>query len=148
MIRTVVTVIVAHAAAVFIAACQPVVSPSTSAETGQVPLVGTEWFLNEMQSQQLVHDEAVTALFNDDGTLEGVAACNSYTTRYETDGGELFIDPAIEAGANVCEQAAMALESIYLSSLQAAKSFEIDEEVLFMRDEDGTVTLVFDASGE
>ena len=123
-------------------------TPATNPQAALVPLVGTEWLLNEMQGKQLVHDSVVTATFGEDNLVQGASGCNDYSTLYRTDGDAMEIDPDIHSTLEECEEAIMAVESLYLASLQKVKSFEIEAEVLFMRDGDGAVTLVYGASSE
>ena len=104
--------------------------------------------LNEMLGEQLIHEAAVTALFDEDGTLTGSAGCNDYTTHYRIDGGEITIDPNIHSTLMDCGEAIMAAESLYLASLQEASVYEIEGEVMFMRDNEGTVTLVYGARSD
>jgi len=133
-------------------ACQPVMPPTPAPESGSdaasMPLAGTEWLLNQMQGQQLVHDATVTARFSDDGMLTGRAGCNEYATTYVVDGTNLMIDPNFDSGTEVCGEVWMTVQSVYLASLQQVASYEIQGSVLFMRNGDGAVTLVFGAGSE
>jgi heat shock protein HslJ len=132
-------------AVLLLVACQPVQPIASTPDSAQAPLVGTEWLLNELHGEHLIHEESVTARFGADGMLEGLAGCNEYMTPYQTDGSEIAIDPNFDAGDNVCGEAIMAVESAYLATLQQVAAFEIEEAVLFMRDDNGSVTLVYDA---
>ncbi|MFN2203109.1 MAG: META domain-containing protein [Caldilineaceae bacterium] len=130
---------------IILVGCQPVTAPTPVPESdgASIPLVGTEWLLDQMQGQQLVHDATVTARFSDDGMLMGRAGCNDYATTYTVDGADLTIDPNFDSGMEVCGEVWMTVESVYLASLQQVASYEIQGAVLFMRNGDGTVTLVF-----
>ena len=147
MFRSGIATAIACSVAIALVACQPVAAPPANPDAALVPLVGTEWVLNEMQGEHLVHEGNVTAHFGEEGKLAGSAGCNDYSTRYVIDGDSIAIDPNIESPPKVCEDAAMAVESLYLASLQSASSYELEAEVMFMRDADGTVTLVYDAEG-
>jgi heat shock protein HslJ len=131
-----------------LAACGAVATPPADSQAAAVPLVGTIWSLTEMQGEQVPEDNSMSAQFEDDGTLLGEAGCNTYQTTYEAGDSELVIDPAFQSTDKECESTVMEAESIYLASLQRAASFEIEDEVMFIRDGDETAILVYGVGTE
>jgi len=148
MLRRGVMIGLALSLIVLLAACQPAATAPADTQAAMVPLAGTEWVLNEMQGQQVADNGAVSALFGEDGKLTGAAGCNDYETKYEAGDTELVVDPAFQSTDKECEEAVMEAESVYLASLQRAASFEIEDEVMFIRDGDGTVILVYGVGAE
>ena len=93
------------------------------------PIVGTE----------------LTAVFADDGSLTGSAGCNTYTTSYTADTGDIEIEPAA-ATEKFCPEpeGIMEQESAYLEALGSAEQYGFNGATMELSDAGGTrlVTLV------
>jgi heat shock protein HslJ len=112
-------------------------------------LVGTSWQLTTLRApdgtttpvDSLVgrpdSSAAYTLTFRDDGSLGGVADCNSYGADYAArDDGTLSVDELF-ATEQFCGAASR--ESLYLDALSSADVYEVDDEGLRVR---------FDGEGE
>ena len=131
-----------------LASCGPILGPPPTPDAATAPLVGTIWRLREMDGKQYVEDATVTANFSEDGSLKGQAGCNGYVTTYAVDQMSMTIGPDIQAGANVCAEDVMAIESLFLGYLQDIATYEIVGKVLFMRTAEHQVPLVLDATAK
>jgi heat shock protein HslJ len=90
----------------------------------------------------------ITATFADDGTLSGSAGCNSYTTSYSLDGGEIEITPpAATKKACADPDGVMEQEAAYLAALPSATHFRVDGGALALLAADGTYVASYVAAG-
>jgi len=106
-------------------------------------LAGTSWDLLAYNNgtggfESAWGDEAVTAVFADDGTLSGSAGCNSYNATWETDDGSIKIGPAASTKMMCGDEQIMIQEARYLELLGLAKTYRVDAGMLEMFDADGT----------
>ena len=88
----------------------------------------------------------ITAVFDpEEGTVSGRAACNLYFAGYEIDGDALSIS---EIGSTLmyCNEPAMELEQMFLTTLMTAKSYTLEDNRLTVTTDDGRL-LIF-SSGE
>ena len=108
---------------------------------GEVPLAGTAWTLltfGEPGSLQTVPDGAViTAIFGTDGTLAGLAGCNSYATTYTAQDGLISVQP-IATTMMACEDG-MELEQVYLDILGSGETYHVVGKNLTITAQDGSV---------
>jgi heat shock protein HslJ len=108
------------------------------------PLTGTRWQLNGYNNgtggfASVLADTEITAVFGDDGNLAGSAGCNTYNTSYEVDGNAISIGLAATTMMECPEpEGIMQQESAYLAALGSAATFEIQGDVLEIRDAEGT----------
>jgi heat shock protein HslJ len=97
-----------------------------------VTLEDTSWkavnFAVGGSPQPVLADAPITAEFGADGTLSGSAGVNTYTTSYETDGGNITIGEEIATTMMAGSEEAMTQESNYLTTLPTAQTFEIDKD--------------------
>lgn len=107
------------------------------------PLLGS-WTLVSLDGLTLSPTVLITAIFGDNGNLSGNAGCNHYSTFYQINNNSLLVGP-YSLGQNVCTipPDIMHLEAQYLSALQSADRFTIDDsqltisgsgELIFVRD--------------
>jgi heat shock protein HslJ len=108
-----------------------------------VELTDTTWMLEKLYEQPPLPKSEITAIFNSDGSLYGSAGCNSYTTRYQTGGNTITIQPAATTRMACSETGVMDQETKYLTTLEAVKTFEIVGYRLSLMDTDGEVTLTY-----
>jgi heat shock protein HslJ len=81
----------------------------------------------------------VTAQFGADGTLTGVAGCNSYRTTYTTTRGSIEIaPPAATRKACSTPEGVMEQEAAYLAALPTAAHYRVDGDSLALLAADGT----------
>jgi heat shock protein HslJ len=90
----------------------------------------------------------ITATFADDGTLSGSAGCNTYTTSYTLDGGEIEIaPPAATKKACAAPDGVMEQEVAYLAALPTATHFRVDGGALALLAADGTYVASYVPAG-
>lgn len=132
---------------------EALVSVLPDAGTG-LPLVGTNWRLTDYWDGQgavvvALPGTTVTAVFGADNQLTGSAGCNSYTAGFAllTIPNSLTIGPAV-AGNVFCAspEGIMTQEQIYLSTLPTVTGYQINGNVLELRDVNGRVVLWFQGS--
>lgn len=88
----------------------------------------------------------ITAEFMD-GTVSGLAGCNSYSASYELDGNHISVGPAVSTRMFCGEpEGVMEQENQYLAALQSAATYEIKANVLTMFDGEGTRMVTYQAA--
>jgi heat shock protein HslJ len=85
-----------------------------------------------------VPDTELTAVFGDDGTVEGSAGCNSYSGKYSVDGTSMSIG-ALVTTRRACPEPVMVQEQAFLTALQASTQYELTADRLTLRDDDGAI---------
>ena len=119
----------------------------TLPEPPGLPLNGTRWTLTGYVSQgislQALNGTPVTLDFSDDGRITGSAGCNRYFAPIDITGTKITIGQGGStlmycAAADVMEQ-----ESAYLSLLNLAQSFTVENDRLTLADAKGTPILSF-----
>ena len=100
-------------------------------------LEGATWVVDELvvdgTSVEPLAGTELSALF-DDGSVNGVAGCNSYFASYEVDGGAIAIGPAGSTMAFCVEpEGIMEQEIAYLTLLGTVDSFTRDGDQLQLR---------------
>lgn len=89
----------------------------------------------------------ITLLFDQSGNVSGYSGCNQFSGGYQVNGSEIKIGPLISTQMACLDPASvMELESKYLSSLDAAGSFQLTNESLILQDAEGTQLLEFRAT--
>jgi len=114
-----------------------------------IALVGTTWqatFYNNGKGgavSVLVGTE-ITAVFEQDGALSGLAGCNTYRASYEIDGTSISIGPAATTRMFCAEpEGIMDQESQYLAALETAATYRLEGEKLELRTADGALVASF-----
>lgn len=115
---------------------------SGAAPTGATP--AGDWTLRTIDGDRS-DGLGVSATFFDDGTVAGFGGCNQYHATWSVDGDALTVGP-IGSTRKLCDDTSNALETTFLTALQAAASFSIEGSGLTVTSADGTV-LAFDAVG-
>ncbi len=95
---------------------------------------GRSWVVQEMTVDGVKVqpiDSAMPVANFVEGTVSGVAGCNSYSGSYATDGDAITIGP-LAATLMFCEQpeGAMEQETLYLRLLQEADSYRVSDDTL------------------
>lgn len=80
----------------------------------------------------------ITAFFNEDGEVSGIAGCNDYSASYEVSGEKITIGPA-RITRMFCEEpeGIMEQEMQYLAALEMARSYQFEGENLVLMDSEG-----------
>jgi len=113
-------------------------------------LTGTTWVATMVNNgQQAVTgpagDTTITAVFTEDGKLNGSAGCNNYMTTYTLDGQTMTIEPPASTRKLCADEAIMAQESAYLGQLPTVGSWSISGTTLELRTADGALIASFTA---
>ncbi len=104
----------------------------------------TKWFLGSYGEQNsleaIIPDTEITATFDSgEDQVSGSGGCNTYSARYELEGGKLSISEmtSTEIGC-VSPEGVMEQEQEFLSLLANAQSFQADDTTLTIICSDGT----------
>jgi polar amino acid transport system substrate-binding protein len=110
----------------------------------QNPLAGTRWQATALNGQSVLEGTTLTAAFGANGSLNGSAGCNSYSTRYLADDTLLSIFLPSVTGILCSEPVGiMEQEQSFLAALQSASSFSLEGGQLFVNDINGQVLVEF-----
>jgi heat shock protein HslJ len=90
---------------------------------------------------------AITAVFSD-GQVSGSSGVNSYSGSYAAGPGDAFEARELAGTLMAGPEEAMRAESIYLTLLEEARSFEVIDERLTLYSGQGSASLVFEALDE
>ena len=88
-------------------------------------------------------DTTVTAVFGEDGSLNGSAGCNNFMTSYTLDGQNITIQPAATTRKMCPGEGVMEQETQFLTALTTAATWNISGEVLELRTADGALAVSF-----
>lgn len=113
-------------------------------------LTGTTWVATMVNNGRqavtnLVAGTTITAVFTEDGKLNGSAGCNNYMTGYTLDGANITIEPPASTRKMCAEEGVMAQEAAYLSLLPTASAWRIDGTTLELRTADGALIASYTA---
>jgi heat shock protein HslJ len=97
--------------------------------------------------QSTLEGTEITAIFNGEGNLSGIAGCNNYSGVYQVDGEQIQIELG-PLTMMFCDQpeGVMDQEASYLQALGSATSFQIVGDELVMQNESGQEVLRYKAS--
>lgn len=106
--------------------------------SGMDTLPGGEWVVEDISGGGIVDASRVTLVFSDEGQLGGQATCNSYGTRFATNGERIAVDPRTVSTMMACAPALMEQERKFLDTLPELSEWRIDETgALLLRGESG-----------
>ncbi len=129
------------------------VGGAAEAETegeGQLPttLTGTTWewvsVIDPMGQTVSADPTRYTIIFNDDGTANITADCNSVMANYASDGNTLTIMPGATTLV-ACEPGSQ--DQLFVSSLSSAASYTVQDGELFIEMDSEAGTVMFRAAG-
>ncbi len=120
-------------------------SQVVEAEGGPTTLEGTSWILTTLNGAEPLPDTTVTANFEADGNLAGSDGCNRYGARYEVDGDRITITPGMST-MMACPEPIMKQATDYMAALEAATSYQIQDDRLELRTADGALAADFAAT--
>jgi heat shock protein HslJ len=113
------------------------------------PLTNTKWHATGYNNgkgalQSLAANTLITAVFGTNGDLAGNATINQYSTKYTSSAdGKMTIDAQIISTKMAGSAEAMAQEAAYLAALPKTASYEIDGDVLTLRDASGAALATY-----
>ncbi len=119
------------------------VSQSVPPTPTRSPLVGVNWVLANMNANQLLPPGLViTAVFDDNGRVNGSSGCNTYNGSYTASGNNLSVGPL--SGTNImCDDATMQIEQQFLTLFQSAATYNISANGLVIFNSSGQNVLAF-----
>ncbi len=103
---------------------------------GSESLGGTAWSVDELADTSVPDGVAAQLIFVDDASVSVVTGCNSFFGPYEVDGDAITIGP-LGGTLMACPEPLMSFEASYTAALQAATGYQVDGDVLTLRDADG-----------
>jgi heat shock protein HslJ len=114
----------------------------------QATLSGVTWYLITMSSGggagNVLPGTEITAFFDGAGTVKGSAGCNQYTSSYSGALNNLAIGTPATTKMNCpSPPGTMSQESLYLTTLQGASSFKIENDILTLMDSNGKAILTY-----
>ncbi len=121
---------------------------ATFAASEPASLTGGTWSATGINNGKqavtsLVIDTTVTAVFGEDGSLNGSAGCNNFMTSYTLDGQNITIEPAATTRKMCPGEGVMEQETQFLTALTTAATWNISGEVLELRTADGALAVSF-----
>ncbi len=99
-------------------------------------LAGSEWRPVKIGERVLPESASIFVKFEAGGRLSGYSGCNRFFGSYEIADDGITIGP-LGATRMACPEPVMALESVFLETLQAAEGFARDTIRLTLIDEQG-----------
>ena len=111
-------------------------------------LTGTTWEwvsgIDPMGQTASADPTRYTILFNEDGTANILADCNSVVAQYTSDGSTLMITPGAST-LMACEPGSQ--DQLFLSSLSSAASYTVEDSELFIEMDAEAGTILFRPAG-
>ncbi|MBK8987786.1 MAG: transporter substrate-binding domain-containing protein [Chloroflexi bacterium] len=107
------------------------------------PLVGVNWTLANMNMNQILPvGLLITAVFDDNGRVNGSSGCNTFNGSYSASGNNLTIGPL--TGTNIaCDETTMQIEQQFLTLFQSAATYNISANGLIIFNSNGQNVLNF-----
>jgi heat shock protein HslJ len=120
---------------------------ATLDELDPADLVDTPWEVTHYNTGQqavvsVIEGSNLTAVFGDDGMINGSGGCNSFSAAYETDDETITIDAPVST-LIACDQPIMDQEAAYFQALQQAATFELGEDTLALHAADGALLVSY-----
>lgn len=117
------------------------------ASTPVVPITTGTWHATAVNNGKAAVSSVpagvdLTATFGSDGTVTGFSGCNTFNGPYTLSGDTIAIGP-LATTRKACAADAMALETQYLTALQASKAVELAPTTLGLRDASGATQVQF-----
>jgi len=121
---------------------------ATLDELDPADLVDTPWEVVAYNNGQqavvsVIEGSMMTAVFAEDGMVNGSGGCNTYSAGYETDGDNMTIQQAIST-LIACDQPIMDQETAFLAALQQTATFDLGEDTLTLHAADGALLVSFE----
>ncbi|MBX3030873.1 MAG: META domain-containing protein [Chloroflexi bacterium] len=103
---------------------------------GDATLTGQEWWVIAVDGEPFDPTLGASATFGDDGSLTGSGGCNRFMGDYTVDAESLEVGP-LASTRMACAPHIMDAESRYLAALQAAATYVIVDDTMFLDTADG-----------
>ena len=126
--------------AVVVCACT---TPQTNPPPSISQLIGAKWVAEDIDGGGVIDDVQSTMEFTEEHRVAGRGGCNPYSGNVQIDGPKLKIEQVISTKM-ACAPALMDQETRFLQALEAARTFELQDTKLRIRDESGKQRLVLD----
>ncbi len=119
---------------------------------GEAPALVGSWSVTEYACDATMNAPVpgtrLTAVFGDDGRLVGSTGCNTYRTRYTTDGENIRIEPPAATRKYCAEpEGVMAQEAAFHQGIAAVERFALAGDSLELFHTDGTIAFALTRSG-
>jgi heat shock protein HslJ len=126
----------------------PSVQTTTPPATGQAALAGVTWYLIAFNqggsSVSILPGTEITAFFDGQGRVSGSAGCNQYSASYGGSLNSLSIGtPAATKMSCQSPPGIMTQETTYLTTIQGASTFSIQNDILTINDSNGRAILTY-----
>jgi heat shock protein HslJ len=126
----------------------PQVQTTVPPVAGQAALTGVTWYLIAFNqggsSLSILPGTEITAFFDAQGKVSGSAGCNQYSASYQATLNNLFIGtPATTRMACNSPAGIMTQETTYLTTIQGASTFTIENDILTIKDSNGQAILTY-----
>jgi heat shock protein HslJ len=112
---------------------------------GETPLVDTVWVLQSMGAPnnptRVESGMIITAIFTQDGNLNGTSGCNNYVAGYTLQDNRITIEQPVST-LRACTQG-MEQEAEYLKALMSAETYQIKGASLAITYDNGAGVLVY-----
>lgn len=115
-------------------------------------LIGTNWTATAYNTgtqavTNVQEGTTITAVFTEDGKMNGSAGCNSYMTSYALDGQNITIQPPATT-RKLCPEPAgiMEQEAAFITMLPQTSTYSISGNILELRTADGALIASFTAA--
>lgn len=99
-------------------------------------LAGSEWRPTEIQAEAIDEATAIYIRFAGEGKVSGLSGCNRFFGSYKSEAASLTFSP-LATTRKACPEPLMKLETRFLSTLEATRTFERDKTRLVLRNEAG-----------
>jgi heat shock protein HslJ len=112
---------------------------------------GVEWHATGINNgrqavESVVEGTDPTATFDTAaGTVSGNAGCNQYNGAAVIDGDAIKIGPLASTKMACADEAASTQEAAFLAALEAATTFEVRNQTLELRDDEGALQVLFES---
>lgn len=125
--------------------------PVLSYAIGVNALAGTSWTATGINNgneavESKAGTEQVTITFNEDGTVSGKSACNTYNGSFTTDDAGAVTFGPLATTMMACEDALMQIETEFNAAMGKVATYQIEGNNLTLRDADGAMQVTASAT--
>jgi putative lipoprotein len=110
----------------------------------KVDLVGSTWLAEDIDGGGVIDNAQSTLVFNKDGRVSGLAACNQYGGTVKLSGESMIIEDVFSTLMACTAPALMDQETRFLEALRATRSYRMNGTKLVLVDGSGKERLRFD----
>lgn len=133
-------------ACIFLYNCKPQQATQKLPIKTETTLVGTKWILTKLNGDVLNLDNSeleqpYIKLTTKDNSIGGTGGCNSFGGTFALNDNQTIAFSQMLATMRYCEDSG--IEKMFMSNLQKATSYVIDNDELTLKDENGYVLITF-----